>query len=142
MLLLASCLCSAAAMSIASDTATKAALVQMGLAREVKVARAPPPATLHLQDQEEEVAWQEMGFVSEVRTRPPSARKELVASILRDDVAYKPTKKLAKPDNVVIKAAFPDLGGSTDSILRAKRRSAPSQRSKSASFARNKARGA
>jgi hypothetical protein len=140
MLLLASCLCSAAAMSIASDTATKAALVQMGLAREVKVARAPPPATLHLQ--EEEVAWQEMGFVSEVRTRPPSARKELMASILRDDVAYKPTKKLAKPDNVVIKAAFPDLGGSTDSILRAKRRSAPSQRSKSASFARNKARGA
>jgi hypothetical protein len=140
MLLLASCLCSAAAMSIASDTATKAALVQMGLAREVKVARAPPPATLHLQ--EEEVAWQEMGFVSEVRTRPPSARKELMASILRDDVAYKPTKKLAKPDNVVIKAAFPDLGGSTDSILRAKRRSAPSQRSKSASFARNEARGA
>ena len=139
MLLLASCLCSAAAM-IASDTATKAALVQMGLAREVKVARAPPPATLHLQ--EEEVAWQEMGFVSEVRTRPPSARKELMASILRDDVAYKPTKKLAKPDNVVIKAAFPDLGGSTDSILRAKRRSAPSQRSKSASFARNEARGA
>ena len=127
-------------MSIASDTATKAALVQMGLAREVKVARAPPPATLHLQ--EEEVAWQEMGFVSEVRTRPPSARKELMASILRDDVAYKPTKKLAKPDNVVIKAAFPDLGGSTDSILRAKRRSAPSQRSKSASFARSKARGA
>ena len=78
----------------------------------------------------------------QIRTRPPSARKELMASILRDDVAYKPTKKLAKPDNVVIKAAFPDLGGSTDSILRAKRRSAPFQRSKSASFARNEARGA
>lgn len=140
MLLLASCLSTAAAMSITSDTATKVALVQMGLIREVKVARVPPPSTLHLQ--EEEVAWQEMGFVSELRTRPISslARKEVLASVVRNDVDYQPTKKLAKPD-VVIKASFPDLSLSTEPILRAKRRPTPPQRSKSPSFVRNEVSG-
>ena len=128
MFLFTSYLCIAAALSVPSDTATKASLIQMGLARHVKVSRVEPPTTLPLNKQD--VAWQEMGFASELRTRQDShlARSQLLVPVVRDEVeAGQLTKKSAGQKR--IKASFPDLSDSTASILSAKRRSTTPKRS-------------
>ena len=116
-------MCSGAALSAASDLAAKSALMQMGLARYVKVSRVETCQETPLEEFEHEIRWQEMGFASELKS---CARRVMAAKVFQS-----PKVKHAKPEvltaqrtprsDVIIKPAFPDLSEGMESIMHLKK---------------------
>ena len=116
-------LASASALAVPGGPAHRAAM-ELQWVRAVKLSSRAKSVSAPFRHrvEDDEVAWQEMGFVNEVSMRKRT--QEHVVPLFRNTPKQQPREEIiaVSPTTVLVRPTFPDLSDSVDSIMGGQRK--------------------